>query len=298
MEECRLRGNTFLLLLLRSCCPELSSITGWGATSNGITKPNMFLSLLQMIEPNHHPKNSTLAQYFSQYMDGSRASSAAVYPFDAPTFRAKFKMRMENEYPDLLNEMDAFCHKFLDINSDLSMRQLVAGLVVAICHDKTISREEKFNCGFAEITRAESKDQTEYILQPFLLSVWYYLVQKKYDVKEAQETYKKWTGEANTNSAPPITTEIGFKHAERISVTTDLTACAGTLTEEPAFSEFQSDDPENVETEIVEDEPQRESNPQQVRQTVNNWYNAPGGIQAEHIENLVLPEDWGNRHGK
>ena len=50
MEQPRLRGNTFIALLLRAGVQELSEKPEWGENNNGITRPNMFADLLRMAQ--------------------------------------------------------------------------------------------------------------------------------------------------------------------------------------------------------------------------------------------------------
>ena len=69
-NEISLRGNTFILLLLRAANDDLSANGGWGVKGKGITKPGLFLDLLKMIKPAHSPNMTTLAQYFSAYTNG------------------------------------------------------------------------------------------------------------------------------------------------------------------------------------------------------------------------------------
>ena len=55
MGEPRLRGNTFIALLLRAGVQELSEKPEWGENNNGITRPNMFADLLRMTQPEYNP---------------------------------------------------------------------------------------------------------------------------------------------------------------------------------------------------------------------------------------------------
>lgn len=310
MSDIRLRGNTFILLLLRSHSHNLSTIEGWGKKGQGITKPNMFLELLRMIDASHSPKMPTLSKYFSEFMSGARPNSHTAYPFLEPTFTHKFKIRMQCEYGGVLKEMDVFCHRYLDYNNDSSMKQLVAGLTIAIDEDPTIPKNTQFNTGTSTIRKKDLLKHRDFKLQPFLLSIWYYLVTEKPDASEAKQTYLDWTGEAETNSAPPITTTIGLERAEifpfQVDMTTasNITEAAPTAetnptieTEHPELAEETeqvhsdcSDDSTDTADTIDEfaDTSTQQQPPQVVYQTINNWNNAEGGTQIGHVEKLEI----------
>jgi len=233
MSHFFLRPNTFILLILRSCKNELSGIEGWGKPGKGLTKPSLLLALLHMVDPSHAPNRSTLSQYFSQFMNGSRPDSSVI-PLNNPAFQNRFQLRMASSPEEVLAQMDNFCRTYLKYDDPLSMQQLVSGLSIAIYNDPTIPGSTVFQSGFGPVTKAELKDHRSFILQPFLLSVWFYLVTEKPNVSEAEKTYADWTGEADPNTAPPITTSVGFLHAGEFSVTIDLSAAASSPGPDPA----------------------------------------------------------------
>ena len=70
MKSTKLRGNTFLTLLLRAGVQELNNAPEWGENNNGITRVNMFADLLRMPQPMYNPsKMKTLSSYFSSGKD-------------------------------------------------------------------------------------------------------------------------------------------------------------------------------------------------------------------------------------
>ena len=249
-NDVRLRGNTFILLLLRAANGDLSANGGWGVKGSGITKPGLLLDLLKMIKPTHSPNMNTLAQYFSAYMEGTRPDSQTAYPFFTPAFRDLFTKRMHEDYGDLLLEMDSFCRKYLDYNNRNVRRQLVAGILLGLGNDSTISSNAEFDSGYEKIQKRQFKDITRFKLQPFLLSTWFYLVTKKYDASEAKETYREWTGEAEANTAPPITTAIGLKYSEKIEVEFDESINPEI---ESPYVDTIEEEPEIIEAEVVEE---------------------------------------------
>jgi len=249
-NDIKLRGNTFILLLLRAANDDLSISGGWGIKGKGITRPGLFLDLLKMIKPTHSPNMNTLAQYFSAYLDGSRPDSPSAYPFNSPAFRDLFTKRMHEDYVNVLLEMDSFCKKYLDYKNSSVRRQLVAGILLGLGNDSTIGSNAEFDSGFEKIQKSQFKDITKFKLQPFLLSVWFYLVTKKYDASEAIDTYNAWVGEAEPNTAPPITTTIGLKYSEKIEVEFDESI--NPEIESPFEDTNDEEEPEIIDAEVVE----------------------------------------------
>lgn len=266
MADIYLRCNTFVLLLLRSSNADMSGITGWGQKGKGVTKPKMLLSLLRMINPNHSANEKTLSQYFSQFLDGSRPTSKH-HPLQDESFINQFEIRMKTEYHDVLHQMDEFCHTYLDFDNPLSMQQLVAGITVAIFNDKTISLDTQFDTGCGIVTKADLKTHRHFVLQIFLLSVWYYLVTSKAPASDGATTYKIWTGTPDPNSPAPITTKIGYNYADEFSVTTALpnNPADSAVQEDNTTDSFAEEEP--IQAEIVDAPQQKQS--QQENKTFN-----------------------------
>jgi hypothetical protein len=156
---------------------------------------------------------------------------------------------MREDYGNVLLEMDSFCKKYLDYKNSSVRRQLVAGILLGLGNDPTIGGNAEFDSGFEKIQKNQFKDITKFKLQPFLLSVWFYLVTKKYDASEAIDTYDAWVGESEPNTAPPITTTIGLKYSEKIEVEFDESINPEIVS--PYENADEEDEPEIIETEVV-----------------------------------------------
>ena len=131
----RLRGNTFLLLLLRSGNQVLLNPQEYGESKEGVTKPNMLADLIRLTNPNYSPaKMDTLASYFSKYLAGEPPKSPSYLPFSNPAYRQGLSARLVDDRRSVLIQMDDFCRKYLDMG-DASLRQLVAGLIDAVLSD-------------------------------------------------------------------------------------------------------------------------------------------------------------------
>jgi hypothetical protein len=73
----------------------------------------------------------SLSSYFSRYLKGELPSSPMYFAFNTPAYQKGLSMRIHDEYPAVLAEMDRFYRKYLR-TSDVDRRMLVGGLVDAI----------------------------------------------------------------------------------------------------------------------------------------------------------------------
>lgn len=246
MSSVRLRGNTFLVLLLRSATTKMSQKIGWGKSNDGVTRPNMFADLIHIANPHHEISDfGNFATYFSKYLNGN-VPSCKYYPFEDSQFYETFRYRMKSYHDDLVQEMDTFCRTYLSFENAASMALLVSGLILAIHNDDTIRGNTRFDTGYGKVLKSNLHNQTEFILQPFLLSVWYYIVVNKTNASEGADTYMNWTTDAGPNTARTITTKIGEKYIDRFHVTTDLSASVSVSTPVPDTDEAESDSQENA----------------------------------------------------
>lgn len=216
----KLRGNTFLTLLLRAGVQELNSRPEWGENNDGITRANMFADLLRMAQPAYNPpRMKTLSSYFSQYLSGDKPISPTYFDFETPGFRHGLDARINNDYQSVLAEMDNFCRRYLR-KADIDRQQLVGGIVDAILQDKKFNG--RFDLGEKSVDRTALNDQTHFVLQPFLLSVWNEILKNYPDTSEGQETYMDWTEDAGDSKPRKITTQIGSERAKKITVSDEI----------------------------------------------------------------------------
>jgi hypothetical protein len=219
----RLRGNTFFLFLLRAARDDLGVAPSWGSSSQGLTQTQLFANLMRTVDATYSINNEdTLRQYISKYLKGERTNSKTYYPFKESGFRSGADYRLKNDYENALAEMDTLCRTYLKFDSDPAMHLLVGGLVSLILKDNSIPASASFYTGHKTVTRADLQNEVDFILQPFLLSVWHFIVIHFPEAKEGAETYMRWTADAGGGNPRTITTSWGTKRAETIHVTKDL----------------------------------------------------------------------------
>lgn len=242
----RLRGNTFLLLLLRAGSQTLLTPQDYGDSKNGVTKPNMLADLIKLTNPAYSPaKMDTLASYFSKYLAGNPPKSPTYLPFNNPTYQNGLNLRIQDEKEAVLHEMDLFCRKYLDL-SQPSLKILVAGLVDVILEDDSFDGE--FDIGEKTVNKAALNSVDSITLQNFLISVWNIILLHHPNTAEGADTYEAWTEEAGFNSPRTIVTDIGTDRSQYVEVVMDI--------EEPKMNRFESEEPmvEEIDTEEVTDD--------------------------------------------
>lgn len=200
----RLRGNVFMLLMLRSAKEDFGMPPTYGQHGQGLNRASMFRDLIRIAKPDYAPrKMETLSQYVSQYMDGSRPFSSAYYPFDSVVFQEEARSRLEDDYIRALLDMKEFCHKYLRVDNDFLMRFLVAGIIETALSDETFEFQE---------------DGTKYNLYVFLLDIWKQILTRSFNAMEGAGTYRAWTKPAGAGRPRTIITRIGLNRAKGIEL--------------------------------------------------------------------------------
>ncbi len=286
----RLRGNTFISLLLRAGVQVLSEKPEWGENNNGITRPNLFADLLRMTQPGYNPpKMKTLSSYFSQYLSGTLPYSPMYFAFNTPAVQHGLSVRIQNEYPTVLEEMDAFYRKYLQ-TTPFDRCLLVGGLVDTILADDSF--EGVFETGAKTVTKAELDQETQFILQPFLVSVWNNILVNHPDASEGGDTYMEWTKETGYNKPRQTVTTIGTERAKKITVSDKLIIESVTNTvNEKTATESDSSQEQNYNEgyagpEVIEEET-KQNGAKVLHQTVM-INNGPGPQIKEHHGDIVI----------
>lgn len=228
----RLRGNTFILLLQRAGNDTFRNPQEYGESKSGITRPNLLKDLIRMSRMEYEPnKEESLAQYYSKYLKGDYPKHSSILPFNNPSFQHGLDERIKNDYGSVLVQMDVFCRDYL-YQDDYSLKLLVAGIVDAAMEDETFDGD--FDTGYRSVRKEELDNETNFILQPFLASVWNIILLNYPDASQANETYLEWTESTGDNSPRRETTNIGEERAKKITVSTKLPEelLVNTVTEE------------------------------------------------------------------
>ena len=286
----RLCGGTFFLQVLRMKKPK---VRRQADLLDGVTEPlsnqRVLEALIRIFEPN-----------FMVYADGTFKGDVSDYrackesngdnlPFDdSRTDFSHFDSIIKNDYSRVL---PAMCH-FVDtfINTD-KMYPVIKAILECIEQDETTD-DAVFYMGEmgSPITKADLLNAKEIILEPFLLGIWHFILLNRPNNLIGRGTFEEWNMAPQTKGqhwkyVSPIGKDY---HDIKISRYNDSSVIPEEIYEGHGPEEFY-EDTEEYESEVVTD-PEfikyKEAFYQPV--IVNNWYNAPNGIQAQNIGSLTI----------
>ena len=243
----RLRGNSFLLLLLRA----LRECTGNG-NGDRLTGTGLWIDFMRVFDDRYNPRKTItdttvqyrevlaegykkLRQYFSEYLSGVFHFGSVCLPKDLP---GKAKSIFSSDLDDssfrkALERLNYACHRYFgwsdnengrESQSDLVLGKIVAGIIETIKDDDTF--EGPFFTGKKIVQKENLYAENDYILQLFLFDIWYKIVTEHYgDAEGGKETCNKWTQSeqrANTYEPRTMVLPIGQERAKTLRVTTDI----------------------------------------------------------------------------
>ncbi|MBR0315771.1 MAG: hypothetical protein IJQ99_02800 [Synergistaceae bacterium] len=242
------RGNSFLLVLFSAVKKGFGAASEMGKSANGLTRTALFSALIKILNSHYEPKsdNDRFAPYISKYLNGDLICSRSYYPFDSEEFQEEVEKSFTSQYDAALSAMNAFCYKYLDMpseangNNSKAIKRLVAGIIDIMLLDKTF--DEEINTGYRTVKKKALDRETEFILQPFLLDVWYKILTKysgeidsgkinKMETKKKawKETYKELTNSDGNKRPRKLKPEIGRERADKIEVSVTLMKPQDTL---------------------------------------------------------------------
>ena len=228
----KLRGNTFLILLLRAAKEEVSARPTWNTQASGLTRAKLFDSLIRVLVPSQKVQNiNTLTKYLPAYLEGERPYSRTCYPFNDAKFITRVRNRFNSKGAVALTAMKKFCDDYINMDSS-NLEFLIGGII------STALEDDSFNGMFFTGNKWLSKDalknelleagvlgnsgnlksKPEYNLQAFLLSVWYYILTVYSNAEDAYGAYSEWTDQSNLLT---VKTTIGDTFVDRIQVNID-----------------------------------------------------------------------------
>ena len=210
-------GGTFFDLILQARSKRRHS------TSNKITnKKNRECDcLLSLINIYHDIENdsfsdSTLLSNTSLYKRSSLPSKNWMFFSDKKAIN-KFNNQFNNNYFIVYKKMYDFC---IEYGLDKEMNWLVSACLELISLDDTIADKDVFRLGehYATYTKRQLLSLNEILFEPFMLSVWHYIVTKRPETSNEKglQTYKHWhnndTNDATSRKPPEFNSDIGSNY--------------------------------------------------------------------------------------
>lgn len=294
----RLCGGTFFTLLSDARLPMPSKSQFYEGKRSGITEPELLRALAKIVQPD-------IRRWFNSeektIKDNTRDFKACInwgggfFRFNDSSVRKSFDNRIRTDYRSALDEMCNLVTRFIDYNSSTQKDEyLVKAIIEVLDGDKTIDVDQEFFIcpDGSSMKKSDLLKDNNFILQPFLLGIWHFVITALDDNTIGAETYNSWcppqnggrryyTAAIGENSNRNIgLTYIGLKGQEPVSF-----VMPPYREQEEVYE--QEEELEDPEVEVLEEsEPTKE----QVNQTVNNPFvfnftqNGNNNTQIGHVE--------------
>lgn len=134
-------------------------------------------------------------------------------PIETDILRQDFDNDIASDKPKSLDIINAVINDLLD--SEV-LRDVVYSLLEMIENDTTISADAKFfvNGNGQYVTKKELLEMTELYVAPFLLGVWHFIIQNRFDKnREGEKTIAEWYKNQNEPKFP-----LGEKYRQSVKV--------------------------------------------------------------------------------
>lgn len=241
----RLCGGIFYALLLEARPQRTNYSEHLRGDTDGLSETNMMVNLCSVVNPGYRTpsKQDSFETTVSKYKSCTISRSAYVIITETKEKRA-FNARVRNDYPNALKAMCAFVDYFIDNGVDTAgYKTLVANLVELILLDDSIDGEQDFyiNADGSAVKKKNFCSLSQINLQPFLLGILNYISETQTDNRVGAETYNTWWPSVNGERCFAGDFGSGYKLTAEISVLNN--------------GDISAENPEIVETEVVEEIP-------------------------------------------
>ncbi len=277
----RLCGGTFFTLVLQALRQRMRAREHYKGESDGLTDPEVLMGLIKVINPDYQEMDRNALKTKANDYKSCKTSQGTYLPFGETQEIRAFDERVKTAYISALNEMTVFVNTYLDLGQTVGKTTLlVKALIDLIQQDETIAPTEDFFIGAEgqKIKKTALGGLKEVCLPAFLLGVWHYAVVYRKDNTVGQVTYNEWC--PSTGGGLRIyTSHMGEGILDGLSIY---------LPDTQEATASQPEEAEPIETEIVDEIPQGESQPVQQMMTnpfiFNFTQNGNNNTQIGHVE--------------
>lgn len=200
-EKMILCGGTFFTLLLEARKPLLGANDHYAGKKDGLNEFDTLFGLGRIInadlpEPMETEKKTVIGNT-SEYKK-CESNGGGFFPFSNSTAIRTFDSNIKNKYQKMLERMDQFISRFIDVGGDTKKDEaLVKALVDLVDKDTDICEEQEFyiNSNGTTQTKKQIKELKKVEIQPFLLGIFHYAMNVENTV--GKETFNAWCPAAN-----------------------------------------------------------------------------------------------------
>lgn len=216
-ERFRLCGGTFLTLLLQARKQRTAARKNSSGERDGLSDGEVFAGLLRVVQPNFEtPAGRSFVTYTSSYK-ACRLSSNEYLPFDKSSIIEKFNSALLDNYSSVLKRMCEFTSCYLDEQN--KGEWLICAILEIISKDDEINDEPFYIDRYGKRYSKEKIMEADSVeFQPFLLGVWNFIVNYRFDNSVGADTYERWHQKGTTRSRPKFISQIGMNWRRDIEV--------------------------------------------------------------------------------
>ena len=216
----RLCGGIFFSLIVHASEKNLTGRQRAGGEQAAFKESDIFGDLIKIAYPafTAPAAGRSLATYASNYKK-CEISANPLFPITDKDLINEFDAAIKTNYLESIKAMDIFASRY--INIQLKSRWLVCALMELIRYDNEIDDTDLFyiDADGHPVSKAELLNMKSFVLQPFLLGVWHYIITHRADNTIGKNTFSEFhtkTGESNSGWA--FTSDIGRKAYNTIDV--------------------------------------------------------------------------------
>ena len=184
-------GGTFLAQILRARkSPELPAYYNKNKKES-LSEQETFRRLISIYHMAEFSSCSSLKTYTSQFKSCTNSLESFALFSDSDVKR-EFDSNVRSADSSALTMMSDFVHKFIDTEKYI---QLVRCLLDMIENDSTIAPNTPFYIleNTESVTKAEINNMQVFMVEPFLLGIWHYIIMNRSDSNEkGASTYRQW----------------------------------------------------------------------------------------------------------
>lgn len=176
MNDMRLCGGTFLVLLLEAKGQRRNSRVGEGRSSDGKSNPEIFKRLVQMVNPEFQMPSGRSFNTFTSDYKLCRSSDSPSAGLTDSVLVQQFDDVIKNEFYERLGLFYGYMERAIDL--ERKGPWLVAALIDLIEADETIPADALFHVRpyGHEVKKSELRNIECICILSFLFGVWHYII--------------------------------------------------------------------------------------------------------------------------
>ena len=182
-------GGILFCLLLEARKPRTKARNKLNGGSDGLTAPDVYAGLIQVVMADRYLGKSTLEKCASDYKK-CESSKGSYVPFTEASTISSYHSAVLRKDPALIERITEFISTYL---SSGKYEWLVRALIDLIQSDKGITWDPEIAINYSEQKKISELDSVnDIVLQPFLISIIDLMLQYSPDSESGRPTFESW----------------------------------------------------------------------------------------------------------